>query len=258
MTRQSQHHNLSYLKSHSPCACGHGLSRDSFNSSRYRRCCQWKVCSFFLTLIYIIIKRSVYSPQVCRSFVYFLYLYYHEIQPAMRSLRKRHSWPPLRKPRAFYIKEKIDDDPFCYFISPVEDRTIFTESYLTAGIASRQRPRSLSPVPARRISQTKFSATKSPTLRLKKWIERMEKYYFNRSSPSLQPQAPIIEVREPKQADTGSPTVRGRPDVRSSSHSRISQTLGTPPRKPRVWRKPSEDIWTVVEEGEEVGLGISA
>lgn len=179
------------------------------------------------------------------------------IQSTMRSLRKRHSWPPLRRPRVLYAKEKIDDDPFAYFIPPAEDRDIFTESYLAAGIASRQRSRSLSPTPVYRKSHAKISTTKSPTLRLKKWIERMERYYFHRSPPSPQPQVPIIEVREPKQWETVSPSIRGRRDFRSSSHNRISQTIRTPPRKPRVWREPSEGIWTVVEEGEDVGLGIS-
>ncbi len=176
----------------------------------------------------------------------------------MRSLRKRHSWPPLRRSRAIYVNERIDDDPFAYFISPAEDRDIFTESYLTAGIANRQRSRSLSPIPIRRKPHAKSSAAKSPTLRLKQWIERMERYYFHRSPPSPQPQIPIIEVREPKQWETVSPPIRGRRDFRSSSHDRISQTVRTPPRKPRVWREPSEDIWTVFEEGEEVGLGICA
>ena len=175
----------------------------------------------------------------------------------MRSLKNRHSWPPLRKPRAFYAHEVIDDDPFAYFISPAEDRDLFTESYLTAGIASRQRPRSLSPMPARQRLHPKQSCSKSPTLRLKRWIERMEMYYFNRSPPDPQPKPPIIEVREPKQLKLLSPPVRGRRDFRSTSHDRMSQAARTPPRKSRVWRQPSEDIYTVFEEGEEVGLGIS-
>ena len=175
----------------------------------------------------------------------------------MRSLKKRHSWPPLRKPRAFYANELIDDDPFAYFISPAEDRDLFTESYLTAGIANTQRPRSLSPTPVSRKPNTKLSTNKSPTLRLKRWIERMEIYYFHRSPPGPQPQSPDIEVREPKQLRVSSLPARGRRDFRSSSHDRISQTVRTPPRKPRVWRQPSADIYTVFEDGEEVGLGIS-
>ena len=176
----------------------------------------------------------------------------------MHSLRKRHSWPPLRKPRAFYANRVIDDDPFAYFISPAEDRDLFTENYLTAGIASTQRPRSLSPMPVSRKSHPKLSTGKSPTLRLKRWIERMEMYYFHRSPPDPQALNPITELREPKQFKVVSPPVRGRRDFRSSSCDRISQTVRTPPRKPRVWRQPSEDIYTVFEEGEEVGLGISA
>ena len=176
----------------------------------------------------------------------------------MRALRKRHSWPPLRKPRAFYTGERIDNDPFAYFISPAEDRDIFTESYLTAGITSKQRPRSLSPTTVRLKPHNKLPTHKSPTLRLKKWIERMEKYYFHRSPSSPQAQGPIIVVREPKQPDPVSPPVRGRRDSRSKSHDRNPQAVRTPPRKPRVWRQPSEDIWTVVEEREDVGLGISA
>ena len=266
---------VSRVESHSTCSCDHGVSRGFLLESllplpvnRLYPCFCASLNSFY-TLLFIplpclfqpnletfSILRS--PPQVPSSpYTYGLYLINFQVSSTMRSLRKRHSWPPLRKPRAFYANENVDEDPFAYFISPAEDRDIFTGSYLTAGITSRQRSRSLSPVTIRRKSHTKLSASKSPTLRLKKWIERMERCYFHRTPPGPQPQIPIIEVREPKHPEIATSPIRGRRDSRSSTHDRISQTVRTSPRKPRVWREPSESIWTVVEEGEDVGLGIT-
>ncbi len=104
----------------------------------------------------------------------------------MRNLRKRHSWPPLRKPRAFYVDEVIDQDPFAFFISPSEEGDEFMNSVpedLSAGINnSTRRTRSASPDTrkARALSFVSV-ATSSHTARLKKWIERMELRCFHRS-----------------------------------------------------------------------------
>ena len=49
-----------------------------------------------------------------------------------------------------------------------------------------------------------------------------------------------------------SPPLRGRKVFRIGSGRRSGR------RRPRAWRAPSEDLWTVVEEreGDEMGLGI--
>ena len=176
----------------------------------------------------------------------------------MRTLQKRHSWPPLRKPRAFYFNEAIDQDPFAYFISPADDRDVFVNNHLTADIDRKKRPRSLSPF--RRNSFTLFSAAAaatSPTAKLKKWIERMELRCFRRSPSSIEQLMPSPDPSELAEiAQIVSPPLRGRRNVRISSSNRVTPSNRSKPRRPRAWREPSKDIWPVAEEGEEIGLGI--
>ena len=176
----------------------------------------------------------------------------------MRTLHKRHSWPPLRKPRAFYFDEAVNQDPFAYFISPADERDVFVNSHLAADIDKKKRPRSLSPY--RRNSFTLLSAAAaatSPTAKLKRWIERMELRCFRRSPSSIEQLVPSPTSPElPEIARTVSPPLRGRRNVRISSSSRVTSNTRSRPRRPRVWREPSKDIWPVAEEGEEVGLGI--
>ncbi len=176
----------------------------------------------------------------------------------MRTLRKRHSWPPLRKPRAFYFDETIDQDPFAYFISPADERDVFVNSHLTADIDEKKRPRSLSPF--RRNSFTTLSAATaaaSPTAKLKRWIERMELRCFQRSPNSIQQLMPSPDTPKlPEIAWTVSPPLRGRRNVRISSSNRVTPSTRSRPRRPRVWREPSKDIWPVAEEREDIGLGI--
>lgn len=176
----------------------------------------------------------------------------------MRTLRKRHSWPPLRKPRTFYFDEAVDQDPFAYFISPAAELDVFVNSHLAADIDKKKRSRSLSPL--RHSSFTLLSAATaatSPTAKLKQWIERMELRCFRRSPSSVEQLMPSPDLPEPpKIAQTISPPLRGRRNVRISSSNRVTPTTRSRPRRPRVWREPSKDIWPVAEEGEEIGLGI--
>ena len=177
----------------------------------------------------------------------------------MRTLRKRHSWPPLRKPRAFFLDESIDENPFAYFISPAEDRDVFTNSHLAADIDDRRRSRSLSPAHRGGLSAlAATAAASSPTAKLKKWIERMELRCLRRSPSASEIPMPSPNPPKPLQAyQTVSPPVRGRRDIRSSSRRRVNRNTRSHSRRPRVWREPSKDIWPVSEEGEEIGLGIS-
>ena len=180
------------------------------------------------------------------------------LSPLMRTLQKRHSWPPLRKPRAFYCDEAIDQDPFAYFISPADERDVFVNSHLAADIDKKKRPRSLSPF--RRNSFTIISAATaaaSPTAKLKRWIERMELRCFWRSPSSIEQLVPSPDPHKlPEIARTISPPLRGRRNVRISSSHRVTPSTRSRPRRPRVWREPGKDIWPVAEEGEEIGLGI--
>lgn len=176
----------------------------------------------------------------------------------MRTISKRHSWPPLRKPRAFYFDEVLDQDPFAYFISPANERDVFVNSHLAADIDRKKRSRSLSPY--RRHSITRLSgaaAASSPTAKLKRWIERMELRCFWRSPSSIEQLVPSPASPDlAEMTQTVSPPLRGRRNLRVSSSSRVTPNTRSRPRRPRVWREPSKDIWPVAEEGEEIGLGI--
>lgn len=178
----------------------------------------------------------------------------------MRHHNKRHSWPPLRQSRPLYLKESIDADPFAYFISPADCNDT------DAGIQIKPRSRSLPPFQRKpRIPLSVSTTGKSSTARLKGWIGRMEKQYFHRTRSEQPP--PMIIIVEPKSPPTvpattpivipRSPPVRGRRDVRSTSSQRVQPNSKTPPRRPRVWREPSSAIWSVAEEDENFGLGIS-
>ena len=50
---------------------------------------------------------------------------------------------------------------------------------------------------------------------------------------------------------------RGRKDIRTGSSNRVRPDARSKPRRPRVWREPSEGLWSVAEEKEEIGLGIT-
>ena len=173
--------------------------------------------------------------------------------------KKRHSWPPFHSGKLQESGDGIDSDPFAYFISSAED----VEA--DAGISTKPRSRSLSPAIRRaRKPLYKSSNRRSPTAKLKRWIERMEKQYFHRSSNDvLSPRIVLIEPRSlspPVITPTVvpiSPPLRGRHDARLTSSQRVGVNGRTPPRRPRVWREPSSEIWSVAEEDENVGLGIS-
>ena len=176
----------------------------------------------------------------------------------MHTLRKRHSWPPLRKPRSYYFDESMDQDPFAYFISPAEDRDVFINSHLTAGIKEKRRCRSHSPA-HRKLMNTlsAAAAASSPTAKLKRWIERMELRCFHRSPGAAERLMPSPDPPKPRETfQTASPPIRGRKNIRSSSTHRISRNTNSHSRRPRVWREPSKDIWPVEEEGDDIGLGI--
>lgn len=177
----------------------------------------------------------------------------------MPSLRKRHSWPPLRKPRAFYFDKSMDEDPFAYFISPAGDRDVFFNSHLAADISPKRKSRSLSPAHHSDLTiLNAATAASSPTAKLKRWIEKMELRCFHRSPAMSERLMPSPDPpRAPEIMQTSSPPVRGRRNIRVGSRQRVGNNGRSKPRRPRVWREPSKDIWPVSEEGEEeFGLGI--
>ena len=190
----------------------------------------------------------------------------------MPSLKNRHSWPQLPKVQRIHAEKPIDSDPFAHFVSPAEDPMLYIQGGFTAGISTKARSRSLPPASSRkpRIEISISFTSKSPTARLKRWIERLEKHSFRRSYRYTDEPDPIIKVIRPRPKPPTpctepiiipiSPPARGRRYARTGSGQRRNGNNGrTPPRRPRVWREPSAGIWSVAEEDEEgmSGLGIT-
>lgn len=174
----------------------------------------------------------------------------------MHSLRKRHSWPPLRVTKSSKASPSIDQDPFAYFVSPVLDDERATQIHPTAGIATRRRSRSLPSFhPKPRYSQSATDRAKRRVAKLKKWIERMQIAYLHHNSPDPVTIPAPPPPTSPKTLDELLPMKRGR-DIKATATSRVRVKTRTPPRKPHAWREPSENLWPVTEEAEEIGLGI--
>ncbi|MCJ1484469.1 hypothetical protein MMC06_004640 [Schaereria dolodes] len=173
-----------------------------------------------------------------------------------------HSWPPLRsRPFGNNNSRSMDDDPFAFFISPDADPDILTDEYLGAGISSTKRSRSLSPFRTRKRSSASGTAFSNTAIaKLKRWIDRMEKRY--RHSPHGRPtKTGAISSETPLTVPSAylsrSPIARGRKEGRLGENLRRRRNVRSHSARPRVWREPGADIWSVAEEEQEdVGLGI--
>lgn len=174
----------------------------------------------------------------------------------MHSLRKRHSWPALQAKKSHArTSPSIDQDPFAYFVSSALDEESVLQSHFRAGIPTRRRSHSLPSFRAtsKRHGQTATDKARKRVTKLKKWIERMQVAYLHHSPPgpvTVSP-PPVSPTTLDEFLDMG----RGR-DIRSTATSRVRAKTRTPPRKPRAWKQPSDNIWPLVEEAEEIGLGI--
>ncbi|KAI4250532.1 MAG: hypothetical protein L6R40_000132 [Gallowayella cf. fulva] len=168
------------------------------------------------------------------------------------SLPKRHSSPSLRAQTSSRAPVPIEQDPFPYFVSPIFEEEDDTENELTAGIMGRCRSVStpnLAHKPTHKYllpERAMFQATK-----LKLWIKKMEASHFHSSSPTLVV-APIPPPQAPITLEDLPPIQRGR-DIHFTATSRVRTKVRTPSRKPRAWRRPSDNIWPVEEEPEGSG-----
>ena len=172
----------------------------------------------------------------------------------MHSLKKRHSWPPLHaKKSPSRTPASIDHDPFSYFVSPDSENDSVLQLHLTAGITNR-RSHSLPCSPTKtKHNRGLTDKVGKRVAKLRKWVERMQITYLYHSPPR-----PITQSTSPVPPQTLEDLTmvgRGR-DIRCTATSRERARIRTPPRKPRAWRQPSDYIWPVAEESEEVGLGI--
>ena len=171
--------------------------------------------------------------------------------------RRSHSWPPFQV-QSLQRPKDIDENPFAFFISNTGGSDEIPEDSMSAGIEKTPRSRSLSPLQfhAKQNPDLASLTVPNPFSRLKRWIQRMEKQYFHQGhlSPIEVPQnTPVSSL----QRSPVSPPSRGRESIRGSPRSLRSSDTRSHSGRPRVWREPSDNIWSVVEEQEEIGLGIS-
>lgn len=174
--------------------------------------------------------------------------------------KRSHSWPPFRLHHV-QPNKNIDENPFAFFVSAPEDAEAVPQDSFAAGIEETPRARSLSPfLTRRRPTEPDLAAltAESNIAKLKKWILKMERRYFNHKLPNHLG-VPENSPASPLHHSPGSPQLRGRGNTRGSPRALASRTRGTRSHsaKPRAWREPAEYMWPVPEEQEEVGLGIS-
>ena len=192
-----------------------------------------------------------------------------------------------------------DADPFPHFLSPPAspDSEAYIFDYMTADIApaprarraARARARSLSPhrTPARPPydAPAPTSPTAQAVRRLRAWMQRMEaRYWSHRRAPddddgsgAPTPSRKRKAASPPSDVEmadgSGSGSGSGSDDAAPGSPARGRKTLRrsrgsvgggggvrSHSRKPRVWRSPPPEMWTVVEEEREdeaMGLGIT-
>ena len=182
------------------------------------------------------------------------------LSPPQRHTR-HHSWPPFKLHSFTHHTpaRTIDEDPFAFFLSASNDLDGFPDEHITADIEPTPRSRSLSPFPCRRTQDEESPEISSTTTiaKLKRWIEKMERRYFHRRPTLLpEPEFKISPVRTPPKSPS-SPQARGRLDARTRPNSRATRAMRSHSGRPRVWREPNEDIWTVMEEQEDIGRGIT-
>ena len=198
---------------------------------------------------------------------------------ASRPLISRHSWPSPSTFATGTDSERIDDDPFAHFVSLSTDQVLSLEDKeFSADIApsrsAMRRSHSLSPDPQRaRRFLIQHGPASSPSFKLKRWIKRMEQQYRHHDI-DVEPEVIEITPRNVQQADdlasaeqdgmcgsVDEEKVQSRPispPLRGRKEFRIGSGRRTVRRRPRAWRAPSEDLWTVTEEleGDGMGLGI--
>lgn len=165
----------------------------------------------------------------------------------------------LQKPSSFNTDEEIEADPSGYILSP---------SLLSAGIRNDNSARSPSPFWIKASSNSKncsFSSSDRRLVKVKRWILRIESWYIrggggngggrqhHQDQTSDPAKSSIIRADDDgARSISNTRQVRGRSDARTSSANREDLKMRSTPGRQHLWRKPSESLWPVLEESEDV------
>ena len=183
---------------------------------------------------------------------------------ALRPLRASHLWPLPRTSESVRRESEIDENPFPYFVSDPSP-ACETVSIGSLGTQSNHARRNKSHSLLHRKTTTPFLGLSLPLTKLKHWIEKVEArclFREKKSTPEVKPvpPAPNPSPEIPMLTEIvviSSPPVRGRKEIRVGSSNRSSSRGRNGFRRNRSWRPPSQEIWTVDEETDDVGLGIT-
>lgn len=157
----------------------------------------------------------------------------------------------LQTSSSFNTDEEIEEDPFGYILS----------SSLSAGIRNDKSPRSPSPFWIKASSSNGSSFSSSDRLvKVKRWILRIESWYLRggkllgngkKEHETSDNSAKSIIIADGR-TTSSTAQVRGRSDFRTSSTNREVHQMRATPGRQHLWRKPSESLWPVVEESEDI------
>jgi hypothetical protein len=198
-------------------------------------------------------------------------------RPYTNHHKRNNSWPPFRLD-TLHQNQDINEDPFAFFISPSPDSEAaeLLFDHMNADIDSEPRSRSLSPS----MVHNQGKLIHSPAIsKLKKWVEKMEIQYFHAKrslrsrhgsllTPPETPKSTLGVKRPPSPEQIEpiieavplpvSPSHRGRRSNRSARRPYGNRMVRSHSKRARVWKEPGDDIWPVMEEQEDIGLGILA
>jgi len=183
---------------------------------------------------------------------------------AFGEVNRRDSWPPtiLRLHDDDLSPEEIDANPFAYFLtSPAledDDEYEYFED-LSAGIEASNELKT----PVREVSPSSLQRTPLETAEDshagKGFAIPLSLRDFSMSYPSSKKEKKVLQGTAdldhvPQTPPT--PTLRGRGTIRLPPNRGRGQTrsrsLSSP--RPRSWREPSPDVWSIPEEKEDTGL----
>ena len=174
----------------------------------------------------------------------------------MRPFKPSNLRPKFQKSRSH---TDIEEDPFPYFVSdPCDACDTVPLSSISGGRSGKpdQDDQKQSQKPNSKLTHAKHLTRLRDILGLADPYSNFPKIEAQTTLDEMN-QTQAKQVVQPGKAIPVSPPLRGRPAFRGDSSSRTPIHGKGGSRRPHVWRAPSEDLWPVEEEQDQVGLGIT-
>lgn len=222
--------------------------------------------SFFQCIIWLCFHLSFFTCTPLRRFFsvhalsILLSFFWVEKEKEEKKRAMRVRSRSLQKSSSFNTDEDIEGDPFGYILSPS----------LSAGIRNDKSPRAPSPFWIKASSSSKstyFSSSDRRLVKVKRWILRIESWYLrgggggrlpgsgkqhHQGQNSNSTKSSIKAGDDGTRATSMTGQARGRSEARTSSANREVHGMRPTAGRQHLWRKPSESLWPVLEESEDV------